>query len=53
MTLQRVKQHRERNHAKQQITAGKVYHRTISQDYICSGGCQFLGNFYGAWEAGF
>jgi hypothetical protein len=36
-----------------QYYAGKVYHRTISQDYICSGGCQFLGNFYGAWEAGF
>jgi hypothetical protein len=26
VALQRVKQHREHNHAEQQITAGKVYH---------------------------
>jgi hypothetical protein len=35
-----------------QYFAANAYHRTVSQDYICSGGCQWIGNFYGDWVAG-
>ena len=36
-----------------QYYAANAYHREITQDYICSGGCQWIGNYYTAWEPGF
>jgi hypothetical protein len=35
-----------------QYYAANAYHREVSQVYICSGGCQFIDNFYTAWEPG-
>ena|SRR5579863_3438116 len=32
--------------------AANSYHREITQDFICSGGCQWVGNYYTAWEPG-
>jgi hypothetical protein len=36
-----------------QYYAANAYHRTVTQDYICSGGCQWIGNYYTDWVAGF
>ncbi len=35
-----------------QYYAANAYHRGISQVYICSGGCQWIGNYYTAWVPG-
>ena len=35
-----------------QYYAANAYHREVSQEYICSGGCQWIGNYYTAWEPG-
>jgi hypothetical protein len=35
-----------------QYYAANAYHREVSQVFICSGGCQWIGNFYTAWEPG-
>jgi hypothetical protein len=35
-----------------QYYAANAYHRELTQDYICSGGCQWIGNYYTAWEPG-
>jgi hypothetical protein len=35
-----------------QYYAANAYHRQITQDYICSGGCQWIGNYYTAWVPG-
>lgn len=35
-----------------QYYAANAYHRHVSQQYICSGGCQWIGNYYTPWVAG-